>query len=649
LRLLNLTYIAPLYRYFLFALAGTLCLLSPDLKADESTKLKVNAPEHLVGKDSLTGTLKTVGKSLKGEKTVHFTIGKDTFNSVLTFKNGKAPFKIPFKSASKLRVKLPAEGLKATHEVRSWPGWVSIIPPLLAILLALLLREVITSLFIGVITGLLFIKGFTPSGLLNALFRFVDTYLIDVLSQSSHLSIILFSLLIGGMVSLISANGGMLGFVAYLKGWASNARRTQFVTWLTGVAIFFDDYANTLIVGNTMRPLGDRYQISREKLAYLVDSTAAPIASVAFITTWIGAQLDYIESASRNLPIQESAYAIFFQSLNYAFYPVFALAFILLLIFFNRDFGPMYKAEANARVGNSSPSPTETEDKQDTKEGNALDALGPLATLVLTAFGALLYTGYEPEVWSQTGTTFLVKIAETIGQANAYNALLWASTVSLLLAILLSVLRGRLSLSDTIEQITDGFKSMLGALMILVLAWSLAAVTGNLNTAGFLAQLFTGNIPPVLFPALVFILAAVVSFSTGSSWGTMAILYPLVLPATYQASAAAGLDQAAIMPLFYHVVSVVLAGSVMGDHCSPLSDTTILSSLATKCNHIQHVRTQLPYALVVGVVSLVMGHLLTALGWLPSFIAFTLGIALMAFIIRYIAGKKLPGAKVVAD
>ncbi len=624
-------------------------MLSPHLRADESTKLQVNAPAHLVGKDSLSGTLQIVGKSINGEKGVQFIIQKDTLKSVLTFKNGKATFKIPFANASKIGIRLPSNRLKADHEVRYWPGWVSIIPPLLAILLALLLREVITSLFVGVLTGLLFIKGFTLSGLFTALFRFVDTYLIDVLSQSSHLSIILFSLLIGGMVSLISANGGMLGFVAYLKGWASNARRTQSVTWLTGIAIFFDDYANTLIVGNTMRPLSDRFRISREKLAYLVDSTAAPIASVAFITTWIGAQLDYIENASRSLPVQESAYAIFFQSLSYAFYPVFALAFILLLILFNRDFGPMYKAEANARIGHTTPSPSETEANEHTKEGNALDALGPLATLVLTAFGALLYTGYEPEVWSKNGAGFFVKIAETIGQANAYDALLWASTVSLLLAILLSVLRGTLSLSTTIERITDGFKSMLGALMILVLAWSLAAVTAKLNTAGFLAQLFTGNIPPVLYPAIVFILSAVVSFSTGSSWGTMAILYPLVLPATYQASAAAGLDQAAIMPLFYHVVSVVLAGSVMGDHCSPLSDTTILSSLATKCNHIQHVRTQLPYALVVGSISLVIGHLLTAFGWLPSLLAFPLGILLMALIIRYLLGKKLPEASGIAS
>lgn len=647
--MLNLTPIAPFHRFCLCALIGAFCLLSPNLRAGESPKLKVKAPEHLVGKDSLSGTLQTVGKPINGEKSVQFIIGKDTLKSVLTFKNGEASFEIPFANASEIEVSLPSHGLKADHEVRNWPGWVSIIPPLLAILLALLLREVITSLFVGVLTGLLFIKGFSLTGLVTALFRFVDTYLINVLSQNSHLSIILFSLLIGGMVSLISANGGMLGFVGHLKGWASSARRTQLVTWLTGIAIFFDDYANTLIVGNTMRPLSDRFRISREKLAYLVDSTAAPMASVAFITTWIGAQLDYIENASRNLPIQESAYAIFFESLNYAFYPVFALAFILLLILFNRDFGPMYKAEANARAGHSSPSPTETEDNQDTKEGNALDALGPLVTLVLTAFGALLYTGYEPEVWRNSGASFFVKIAETIGQANAYDALLWASTVSLLLAILLSVLRGTLSLSTTIERITDGFKSMLGALMILVLAWSLAAVTAKLNTAGFLAQLFTGNIPPFLYPALVFILAAVVSFSTGSSWGTMAILYPLVLPATYQASAAAGLDQAAIMPLFYHVVSVVLAGSVMGDHCSPLSDTTILSSLATKCNHIQHVRTQLPYALVVGTVSLVIGHCLTAFGWLPSAIAFPLGILLMAVIIRYLVGKKLPEAHGLAS
>ena len=641
--MLKLSRIQRFPQLVLLVLCLTCCQGSMPLHGQSAHTLRIVAPEHLVGKDTLTGTLRITESAVAGKHKVRFIKSRDTVEQSLAFQDGEASFRVSVGNHEQLLVQLPAKRLTATHPIRSWPGWVSILPPLLAIALALLLREVITSLFAGIFVGLLFIKGFSPSGFLNALFRFVDTYLLDVLAQTSHLAIILFSLLIGGTVSLISANGGMLGFVSYLKRWARSARRTQLVTWLTGLAIFFDDYANTLIVGNTMRPLSDRFRISREKLAYLVDSTAAPIASVAFITTWIGAQLDYIQNASSSLPIEESAYAIFFHSLSYAFYPVFALGFILLLIIFNRDFGPMYQAEKQARLNPHGHTEKGQSPDGDNQKGNALDALLPLFTLVGTAFGALIYTGYSPEIWHQKGKSWLVKIARTIGQADAYDALLWASLVSLLLAILLTTLRRTLSLSQTIEKVTDGFKSMLGALMILVLAWCLATVTNELNTAGFLAQLFTGNIAPVFYPSLVFILAAVVSFSTGSSWGTMAILYPLVLPVVYQASAAAGLGHDAIMPLFYHVVSVVLAGSVMGDHCSPLSDTTILSSLATKCNHIQHVRTQLPYALVVGGVSLVIGHGMTAFGWLPSWLAFPMGLGLLAFIIRYIAGKPVPG------
>ena len=620
----------------------TLLLFSPA----SATDLTLKAPRHLVGEDTLSGKLAVADTSLQGNTTVRFITKSDTVSRQLFFEQGEAGFSQFVGSASSLTVSIPGSGLKAEQPIRNWPGWVSILPPLIAITLALILREVITSLFVGILFGLLLVKGFSLAGFTHALLRFVDTYLLDVLSSRSHLSIIIFSLLIGGMVSLITNNGGMTGLVGYLKTWARSARRTQLVTWFTGLAIFFDDYANTLVVGNTMRPLSDRFRISREKLAYLVDSTAAPIAAVAFITTWIGAQLDYIQGASSSLPIQQSAYAIFFHSLSYAFYPVFALVFILLLIGFNRDFGPMHRAESRARV--TEPSTTEPEGQQDAENGNArghaLDALVPLITLVLTAFGALLYTGYEAAVWQDSSNSWLVKMAETIGRANAYNALLWASMVALITALALTLIRRNLTLSSAMEQVTEGFKSMLGALTILVLAWSLAQVTDALNTSGFLAALFTGNIPPTLFPGIVFILAAVVSFSTGSSWGTMAILYPLVLPVTYEASAAAGLEHEAIMPLFYHVVSVVLAGSVMGDHCSPLSDTTILSSLATKCNHIQHVRTQLPYSLVVGIVSLTVGHFLTAAGWLPPLLAFPLGIAVLAILVRYVLGRPVPEA-----
>ena len=631
---------------FLFLLCFSLPLgLSADSNQEPSYSLSVEMPGHIMGADTIYPHL-SIHKGGHLDTTIHDTLAISLTKSQgssktheIAFENGQATLPVRIETSETITFSIPELKINQSRNIHCRPPWTSLIPPLIAILLALVFREVITALFLGILSGLLLIKGFTFTGLLTALFRFVDHYLIKVLTSESHMAIIIFSLLIGGMVSLISANRGMKGLVGYIKKGASNIQRTQVVTWFVGILIFFDDYANTLIVGNTMRPLTDKFRISREKLAYLVDSTAAPIASIAFITTWIGAQLDYIQGATAGLPIDQNAYAIFFNSLNYAFYPVFSLIFILMLILSNREFGPMYEAEVTARKGQNDVSNQEAESGESEK-GYALDALVPLLTLILTAFGSLLYTGYKEAVWSSS-QGFFVKLAQTIGNANAYDSLLWASLTSLILAIIVTLVRRTLNLEKTVEHITEGFKSMLGALMILILAWSLALITENLDTAGFLANWLTGNINPFFLPGLIFVLSAAVSFATGSSWGTMAILYPLVLPMTYQAGVGSGLEHEAIMALFYHVVSVVLAGSVMGDHCSPLSDTTILSSLSTQCNHISHVRTQLPYALVVGAVSLVIGHFLTGFNWLPTWLAFLLGIMVMWILIRYIIGKPL--------
>jgi len=606
---------------------------------------ETDVPEYQVGADTIQGTITILNKNGRVDREFSgkqsFVIGKQF--QELAFEGGKANFQLAVdKSQYIIAMPVQEKEITSTNYVRIVPPWTSILPPLISILLALLIKEVVISLLTGILFGLLLINGFTPGGFLESLLSFVDEYLINVLSNQSHLSIIVFSLLIGGMVGIISKNGGMTGLVNLLKQQAYTIRRTKFVTWLIGLLIFFDDYANTLIVGNTMRPLTDRFKISREKLAYIVDSTAAPIASVAFITTWIGAQLDYIQGATESLPITQSAYAIFFNSLQYAFYPVLTILFVFFLILSGRDYGPMYQAEVKGR---------EREEEQDTESAgqeeaimnqNLWDAILPLISLISVAFGALIYTGYSKEVWKDDAKSFVVKIAETIGQSDPYAALLWASFLSLLLAFALTVARRTFNAPYTVDLAIDGFKSMLSAIIILILAWTLASLTDQLQTSEFLAHLFTGKVAPGLFPAIIFVLAALVSFSTGSSWGTMAILYPLVLPLTYQSGIASGLEHEASMEIFYHVVSVVLAGSVLGDHCSPISDTTILSSLASDCNHIQHVRTQLPYALTVGFISLVLGHVMTGMNLLPLYVSYPLAIGLLYVVIRYWFGKLVP-------
>ena len=520
------------------------------------------------------------------------------------------------------------------------PLWMSVLPPLVAIVMALLIKEVISSLFVGILIGtflMAYYGGASPAGALGGgLLRVVDTYVVGSLFNADHVTIIVFTLIIGGMVRIITANGGMQGVVNWLSRRARGPRSGQLMTFLMDLCIFFDDYSNTLVVGNTMRPIADKLKVSREKLAYIVDSTSAPVVAVAFVTTWIGAELSYIQDGINVIGLDASAYSVFFHSLAYSFYPFLTLGFVLMIIFSGRDYGPMLKAERKARQASSME--TEMIDSV-AKPAHIIDALIPLAVLVFGTIISLVVTGYDASVW-QSGQGFFSKLSATIGSANSYLALLWASVLSLLTAIVMTMLRGNLAFGKIMEEMVEGFKVMFNAVLILTMAWSIALLTKDMHTAEFVSQLLVQwSLSPAVVPVLTFLLAALIGFSTGTSWGTMAILYPLILPSSWLLCQEQGLSMEATMPLFYNVVASVLAGSVMGDHCSPISDTTIMSSLASSCNHMQHVRTQMPYALTVGGVAVLIGVLPTALG-LPSWVAFLVAFAILGLIVRLI-GKKV--------
>jgi Na+/H+ antiporter NhaC len=569
--------------------------------------------------------------------------------------------------------------------LRHIPLWLSIIPPLLAILLALIFKEVIISLFVGVWSGAFIAGGMRIESLyyfILSLLEVVQKYVINALADSGHLSVIVFSLLIGGMVAVISRNGGMAGVVNSFSRYARSPRSAQFITWLLGVAIFFDDYANTLIVGNTMRSVTDKFRISREKLAYIVDSTAAPVAAVAFITTWIGAELGYIDGAVDQIYQQSgdevgmTAYAIFINSLKYSFYPVMTLAFILMLVYTQKDFGPMLKAETRARSTgevSKAKSKHEEEDMEDLSpvEGAPLkwyNAVIPVLLVIIMTLYGLVDTGLAntyPEIvdagiginsqswgaiWSAMSGlpdaqgSFFMKLGKLIGNSDSYIALLWASISGVIAAVILTIGGRIMKLAETISTVITGFKAMLPAILILTLAWALAATTDELYTATYLTSTLQDSINPYVMPAIIFVLSALISFSTGSSWSTMAILYPIAIPTTWAICKSQGLDEDISMELFYNVISITLAASVLGDHCSPISDTTILSSLASDCNHIDHVRTQLPYALTVGVVSLIAGTLSTILGggWLICALLLGAGLAIL-FVIVWRFGSTVEG------
>ena len=570
----------------------------------------------------------------------------------------KGQIKISKKIRDKTQLTIQIDNAEFREDINPIPLWMSILPPLLAILMALLFKEVFTALFTGLLLGTSIIHFYQGGNILLSIGRgilsIVDTYIINALSDKGHLSIIVFSLLIGGMVNIITRNGGMRGVVNRLSVYASNARNGQLVTWFLGLLIFFDDYANTLVVGNTMRPVTDKLKISRQKLAYIVDSTAAPIASIAFITTWIGAELSYISNGIQTIGLEQTPYSVFFNSLAYSFYPIFALIFILFIVVKRRDYGPMLKAERKARHRQ----PSEADDERmgfsnklnelramDGIKHKSFNAVIPVLVIIVGAFAGLIYTGIETTGWSEQ-MSFTKNISNVIGHADSYQALLWSSLAGILTAIVLTLIQKLMSLEDTVSSMINGFRTMLTAIVILVLAWSIAEVTQHMHTANFISQILLDmNMTPYWVPTLTFIMAALVAFSTGSSWGTMAILYPLILPASWLICQENGLDHQASLSIFYNVVSTVLAGSVLGDHCSPISDTTILSSLASSCNHIAHVRTQLPYALTVGVVAIVFGTLPAAYG-ISSLILFPVGIGVL-FLVVHVFGRnvwKSPGS-----
>jgi Na+/H+ antiporter NhaC len=521
-------------------------------------------------------------------------------------------------------------------------GWLSLLPPLIAIALALLLREVIFALFAAVASGALLLAHWNP---FVALARTVDTAVVSSLADADHASILVFSSLLGAMVGVVSKSGGARGIVELLRPYATSSVRGQVASWLMGVLIYFDDYANTLIVGTTMRPITDRLRISREKLAYIVDSTAAPVASLIPLSTWVGFEIGLLQDAFAGLEVSPGdAFGAIVASLPYRFYQVFALALGLAIALSRRDFGPMLAAERRAvRTGalvedGSRPladfggTALEPPDGVPHRARNA--ALPLLAVLVVTIAG-LWITG-TAEVVREPEEPVGTWIREVLSAANSYQALLWASLSGVLLAGALALAQRVLDLRQVMEAALDGVKAMLGAFVVLLLAWGLGDVCDELGTASYLVQVTAGILSPHLVPALTFVLSASIAFATGTSWGTMGILTPLVVPLADSLLTGSGLEPGtdAYTAVLLGTIAAVLSGSVWGDHCSPISDTTILSSMASGCDHIAHVRTQLPYAFAAGGVALVLGNLPAAFGISP-WLCLAAGIAVLLAILAW--------------
>lgn len=530
-------------------------------------------------------------------------------------------------------------------------GFLTLIPPLVAIVLAFLTKNVIISLFVGTLAGTFLVSLVDSSfmgALVNSFLDFVSRVL-NSLADPWNAGIILQVLVIGGVIHLVAKMGGAKAVAEALARKAKTAKSTQLVTLLLGLAVFFDDYANSLIVGPIMKPVADKMKISRERLSFIIDATAAPIAGLAIVSTWVGLEVGLINDAFVNgVGQQVDAFGVFLQTIPYRFYNILILFFVFITSFLLKDFGPMYKAEIEARrreikegkkkKNNSSESNIEHAELEP-KEGIKLsiwNAIIPIGTLVVTALICFYFSGYSSimggedialqQIMTSSPMSFRA-IQEAFSASDASVALFQSALLSSIVAMAIGVIKKIFTISEAIETWIDGMKPLLITGVILLLAWSLSSVIKDLGTAKYLVTLLSGSLPNFLLPSLIFVLAAIISFATGTAYGTMGILMPLAIPLAYSMNP----------DMSYVIVSTsaVLTGAIFGDHCSPISDTTILSSMGAGCNHIAHVNTQMWYALFVASITIVFGYIPAGFGlqWyivLPiSLLAVYLGVQIL--------------------
>ncbi|WP_235935105.1 Na+/H+ antiporter NhaC family protein [Candidatus Laterigemmans baculatus] len=544
-------------------------------------------------------------------------------------------------------------------------GWLSLLPPLIAIVLAILTRRVVLSLGLAILAGAMLLSAGAPGGwsLAGTLDSAWNDHLFPALRDESHLQVLYFSLLLGGMVGVLAASGGMEALVRSLSRRASHRRGGQGLVGALGLVIFFDDYANTLLLGTTMQSTADRLRFSRAKLAYLVDSTAAPVAGLALVSTWVATEISLIGEGlvAAGVAADVTPFGVFVSSVAYRFYAILALVLVALVAWSGRDFGPMWRAEQDAWTaaeavpgGAADGSSDKSADRSAEVVRPAdrwlwLAAVLPVVACVVTVGVVLVQTGSPHAAADRFGV--LRYWGEVIGSADSYAALVWGGGVGLGVALLSGVVARRASLAELLGGAARGAAHLLPAMWILWLAWSLSSMTEGvtiedgkvvagpfLDTGGFLAEVLrSSGMPGWMLPTAIFVTAGFVALSTGTSWGTMAILTPLSVQLAVAAGGAV-VGEAEVLsdggPWLIAVVGAVLAGSIFGDHCSPISDTTVLSSRASGCDHILHVRTQLPYALLAAGVAILCGTLPSGLG-APVWACLLAGAAMLVAAMRW--------------
>jgi Na+/H+ antiporter NhaC len=487
-------------------------------------------------------------------------------------------------------------------------------PPLIAISLALITKEVYSSLFIGILSGALLITGFEPVGMLNQLF---PNGMMTVLADKWNVGILVFLVILGTMVQLMNRTGGSAAFGAWAATRIKSRAGAQLSTMLLGCLIFIDDYFNCLTVGSVMRPVTDKHKISRAKLAYLIDSTAAPICIIAPISSWAAAVAGFVKG--------ENGISIFVQSIPFNFYALLTLLMMVFIILMKLDYGPMLQHENNARQGDlfttGKSKQAQEESRKEERIGRVSDLVVPVVLLVTGCVVGMIYTGGFFD-----GKSFV----DAFAASDASVGLVMGSAVALVITIAYYLVRQSLSFSECMDCLPEGFKQMVPAMLILTFAWTLKSMTDNLGAATFVAGLVANSADGLmgLLPAIIFVVATGLAFASGTSWATFGILIPIVV------SCFQDVDP----QLMIISISACMAGAVAGDHCSPISDTTIMSSAGAQCEHMNHVTTQLPYVMTTAAVSfltfLVAGFTKSAV------LSLAFGIVVLFLLLMFIRRKR---------
>eukprot|EP00808_Paulinella_micropora_P019641 g73147.t1 len=565
--------------------------------------------------------------------------------AVPTLEKGSKVYKCGVSSASSAAALVNAQADSDNSvSVHVIPAALSLLPPLITVFVAIATRNVIWALFSGVFWAAFLVYDYN---LLQAFLRSLDTFVVNAVSDVDHVNIILFSWFLSGMVAVILRSGGGYGLAQGMGKYCTTAKSTGMAIFALGLLIFFDDYANTLIVGQAMRPLSDLMLLSREKLAFLVDATSAPVASLSPISSWIGFELSLISDALAQLKdsgdvscYDESAFIIFIKTIPMRFYPFAMLSLQASLILVQREMGPMLFAERRARKGRVSgggPAMMTTVNPQlEPEQGKPLLwwlGVAPIGSVIFFVLLALVLTGKAAA--RDAGETNLTA-AVIFSYSNSFGALLWGSflgsfTIWLLCwavrttadgAVTHCFRRGQslLGLHESLRVWVVGVSNLTEAIVVLILAWSVGTAFQACGTGEFIASAVSDSIAPGAYPTIAFVLASLLALVTGTSWGTMAILFPLLLPSAHLA---APCDQ----NTFYGTIASILAGAIFGDHCSPVSDTTVLSAMSSMCDLAAHVKTQMPYALLAGIMSIVLGTLPSGYNAMPSGVCLLLTMA----------------------